>query len=225
MSAYASYTSIFQPQTYRDRNGTYLSPVTGKNYETGLKSDWMNGRLTATFAIFRIEQENVGQADGSNFVNDSSEQAYYAAQGTVSKGAEFEINGAVTDNLQLTFGATRYVARDDTGARLNSNMPQTQLKLFSRYQLPMLSDLTIGGGVNWQNKNFQDATGPDGETTRVYQSSYPLVDLFARYQLTKQLAVQANVNNVFDRTYYSWLSDYAVYGDERNYSVNLSYAF
>jgi outer membrane receptor for ferric coprogen and ferric-rhodotorulic acid len=225
LSAYASYTSIFQPQTYRDRNGTYLSPVTGKNYETGLKSDWMNGRLTATFAIFRIEQENVGQADGSNFVNDSSEQAYYAAQGTVSKGAEFEINGAVTDNLQLTFGATRYVARDDTGARLNSNMPQTQLKLFSRYQLPMLSELTIGGGVNWQNKTFQDATGPDGETTRVYQSSYPLVDLFARYQLTKQLAVQANVNNVFDRTYYSWLSDYAVYGDERNYSVNLSYAF
>ena len=57
LSAYASYTSIFQPQTYRDRNGAYLSPVTGKNYETGLKSDWMNGRLTATFAIFRIEQE------------------------------------------------------------------------------------------------------------------------------------------------------------------------
>ena len=49
--------------------------------------------------------------------------------------------------------------------------------------------------------------------------------IVARYQLTKQLAVQANVNNVFDRTYYSWLSDYAVYGDERNYSVNLSYAF
>ncbi|MBP2169858.1 outer membrane receptor for ferric coprogen and ferric-rhodotorulic acid [Erwinia toletana] len=223
-SAYASYTSIFQPQTYRDSSGAYLSPVTGKNYETGLKSDWLNGRLTASFALFRIEQENVGQADGSKFVNNSSEQAYYAAKGAVSKGAEFELNGAVTENLQMTFGATRYVARDSSG-RFNSNMPQTSFKLFSRYQLPMLRDLTIGGGVNWQNRTFQDATGPDGETQRVYQSSYPLANLFARYQATKQLAVQANVNNLFDRTYYSWLSDYAVYGESRNYSVNVSYQF
>jgi outer membrane receptor for ferric coprogen and ferric-rhodotorulic acid len=224
-SAYASYTSIFQPQTYRDRDGRYLAPATGKNYETGLKSDWMDGRLTATFAVFRIEQNNVAQADGDNFVNGSSEQAYYAAQGTVSKGAEFELNGAVTDNLQMTFGATRYVARDNTGSRLNSNMPQTELKLFSRYRLPMLPDLTVGGGVNWQNRTFQDATGPDGATVRVYQGSYPLANLFARYQVTKQMAVQANVDNLFDRTYYSWLSDYAVYGEPRNYSVTVSYTF
>lgn len=223
-SAYASYTSIFQPQTKRTGNGQYLSPITGKNYETGLKSDWMNGRLTTTFAIFRIEQENVGQASGDNMVNGTSEQAYYATKGAVSKGAEFEINGAVTDHLTVTFGATRYVARDSDG-RFNSQMPQTQFKLFSRYQLPMLPELTVGGGVNWQNRTFQDVTGADGETTRVYTSSYPLANLFARYQVTKQLAVQANVDNLFDREYYSWLSDYAVYGEPRNYSVSVSYAF
>ncbi|HEY0210877.1 ferric-rhodotorulic acid/ferric-coprogen receptor FhuE [Acerihabitans sp.] len=223
-SAYASYTSIFQPQTNRDRDGSYLAPVTGKNYETGLKSDWMNGRLTATVAVFRIEQENVGQPDGDNFVNNGSEQAYYATKGAVSRGAEFELNGAVTDNLQMTFGATRYVATDSTG-RFNSNMPQTSFKLFSRYQLPTMPALTLGGGANWQNRTFQDATGPDGETTRIYQGSMPLVNLFARYQVTRQLAVQANVDNLFDRTYYSWLSDYAVYGEPRNYSVSLSYNF
>lgn len=223
-SAYASYTSIFQPQTWRDRDGRYLSPVTGKNYETGLKSDWYDGRLTATFALFRIEQENAAQADGDNFVNGSSEQAYYATKGAVSKGAEFELNGAVTDNLQMTFGATRYVATDSDG-RFNSNMPQTSFKLFTRYQLPALRELTVGGGVNWQNRTFQDVTGPDGEATRVYQSSYPLASLFARYQVNKQIAIQANVNNLFDRSYYSWLSDYAVYGAERNYSVSASYAF
>ncbi len=224
LSAYASYTSIFQPQTKRDAQGGYLSPVTGKNYETGLKADWFDSRLTSTFALFRIEQNNAAQADGSNFVNNSSEQAYVATKGAVSKGAEFELNGAVTDNLQMTFGVTRYVARDSAG-RFNSNMPQTSFKLFSRYRLPVLPDLTVGGGLNWQNRTFQDVTGPDGETQRVYQSSIPLANLFARYQVTKQLAVQANVNNLFDRTYYSWLSDYAVYGEARNYSVNLSYSF
>ncbi|WLI75293.1 ferric-rhodotorulic acid/ferric-coprogen receptor FhuE [Kosakonia sp. H02] len=223
-SAYASYTSIFQPQTYRDSSGKYLSPVTGKNYETGLKSDWMGGRLTASVAIFRIEQENVGQEDGNNHVNGGSEQAYYAAKGAVSKGAEFELNGALTDRWQMTFGATRYVARDSTG-RFNSNMPQTQLKLFTRYQLPMVPDLTVGGGVNWQNRTYQDATGPDGETRRVHQSSYPLASLFARYQINKQVVVQANVDNLFDREYYSWLSDYAVYGQPRSYSVSMAYQF
>jgi len=223
-SAYASYTSIFQPQTKRTGDGQYLSPITGKNYETGLKSDWMNGRLTTTFAVFRIEQDNVGEANGNTMVDGTSEQAYTATKGAVSKGAEFEINGAVTDNLKVTFGATRYVARDSEG-RFNSRMPQTQFKLFSRYQLPILPELTVGGGVNWQNRTFQDVTGADGETTRVYTGSYPLANLFARYQVSKQLAVQANVENLFDREYYSWLSDYAVYGEPRSYSVSLSYAF
>ena len=36
LSAYASYTSIFNPQTARDRTGRYLDPVEGDNYEGGL---------------------------------------------------------------------------------------------------------------------------------------------------------------------------------------------
>ncbi|XNM56793.1 hypothetical protein ACLK1Z_06515 [Escherichia coli] len=34
-----------------------MTPITGNNYELGLKSDWMNSRLTTTLAIFRIEQD------------------------------------------------------------------------------------------------------------------------------------------------------------------------
>ena len=224
LSAYASYTSIFAPQTKRTKEGAWLSPVTGKNYETGLKADWMDGRLTTNVAVFRIEQENAGEEISGVFVNGSSEQAYRATKGAVSKGAEFEVNGAVTDNLQLTFSATRYVARDSDG-RFNSFAPQTQLKLFSRYRVPTLPDLTVGGGVNWQNQVYKDVTGPDGETQRLYQGSYPLVDLFAQYQLTKQLAVQANVRNLFDREYYSYLDDSAVYGEPRSVSVSMSYTF
>jgi len=224
LSAYASYTSIFSPQTKRSADGAWLSPITGKNYETGLKADWMDGRLTTNVAIFRIEQENAAEAVDGEFVNGSSEQAYRATQGAVSKGAELEVNGAVTDNLQLTFSATRYVARDTSG-RYNSFAPQTQLKLFSRYRLPMLPELTLGGGVNWQNRVFQDVTGPSGDTQRLYQGSYPLVDLFARYQVTRELAVQANIHNVFDRDYYSYLDSSAVYGEPRSMSVSLNYSF
>lgn len=224
LSAYASYTSIFAPQTKRTKEGAWLSPVTGKNYESGLKADWVDGRLTTNITLFRIEQENAAQAISGEFVNGSSEQAYRATKGAVSKGAEFEVNGAVTDNLQLTFSATRYVASDSDG-RFNSFAPQTQLKLFSRYRVPVLPELTVGGGVNWQNRVYKDVSGPDGETQRLYQGSYPLVDLFAQYQLTKQLAVQANISNLFDREYYAYLDNSAVYGEPRSASVSMSYTF
>jgi outer membrane receptor for ferric coprogen and ferric-rhodotorulic acid len=224
LSAYASYTSIFAPQTKRSVDGAWLAPVTGKNYETGLKADWLDGRLTASMAVFRIEQENAALAVSGEYVNGSSEQAYRATKGAVSKGAEFEINGALTDNLQLTFSAVRYVARDSEG-RYNSYAPQTQLKLFSRYRVSAIPKLTVGGGVNWQNRVYQDVVGPDGETRRLYQGSYPLVSLFARYQVTPKLGLQANVSNLFDREYYSYLDDSAVYGEPRNLSLALDYRF
>lgn len=221
-SAYGSYTAIFLPQTNRDTSGKYLAPVTGKSYETGLKSAWYDGRLTATVAIFRIEQDNVGQALDGVYLS-GSEQAYAPAKGAVSKGAEFELNGALTDNLQLTFGATRYVARDKSG-RFNSYQPQTSIKLFTRYQLPMLPDLTLGGGLNWQNRVFEDSTNASGDSVRVYQGSYPLASLFARYQINRQVALQANVDNLFDREYYSYMNSY-VYGEPRNINVSVSWQF
>ncbi|MCU5772105.1 ferric-rhodotorulic acid/ferric-coprogen receptor FhuE [Erwiniaceae bacterium BAC15a-03b] len=224
-STYASYTSIFKPQSYRDTSGSYLSPVTGNNYETGVKADWLNSRITTSFAVFRIEQDNVAQSAGS-IIPGSTETAYYGAKGTVSKGVEFEINGAVTDNLQMTFGATRYVAKDAEGEAVNSNLPRTSLKLFTSYRLPMLQDLTVGGGVNWQTHVWDNVAGPNGEGTfYAEQGSYALVDLFGRYQVTRQLSVQANLNNLFDKTYNMDVSGTTVYGAPRNVSVSANYSF
>ncbi|ARJ44272.1 ferric-rhodotorulic acid/ferric-coprogen receptor FhuE [Pantoea alhagi] len=225
-SAYASYTSIFNPQTNRDINGNYLAPVTGKNYETGVKADWLNSRLTTSVALFRIEQDNVAQTTGLMIPNTNNEQAYYAAQGTVSKGIEFEVNGAVTDNLQMTFGATRYVAEDGDGTAVNPMLPRTSLKLFAAYNVPALRELTLGGGVNWQTHVWQDVSGPQGNGTwRAEQGSYALVNLFGRYQVTKQLSVQANLNNLFDKSYDTYVGQYLVYGAPRNFSVSANYSF
>jgi outer membrane receptor for ferric coprogen and ferric-rhodotorulic acid len=224
-SAYTSYTSIFQPTDKRDIKGNYLDPATGKSYEAGVKADWFNTRLTTSFAIFRIEQNNAAEAISNTEVNGNpGEAAYKAVNGTVSKGAEFELNGALTDNWQLTFGASRFVATDKDNKAYNSDQPRTTAKLFTRYNLPMLPEVTVGGGVNWQNKTWNDTTGPQG-ATRIKQGSYAVVDLFTRYQMTKNFAVQANVNNLFDKEYDSWLSDYVVYGAPRSVSVTASYDF
>ncbi|MEL4014544.1 ferric-rhodotorulic acid/ferric-coprogen receptor FhuE [Dryocola clanedunensis] len=224
-STYASYTSIFSPQTQRDIQGNYLSPITGNNYEAGLKSDWMNGRFTTSLAVFRIEQDHLAQSTGALIPGSNGETAYREANGTVSRGVEFEVNGALTDEWQMTFGATRYVAEDFNGDAVNPNLPRTTVKLFTSYTLPALRELTMGGGVNWQNHVWADVAVPGG-TYRSEQGSFALVDLFARYQVTQAFSVQANVDNLFDKEYDTNVDSRGlVYGAPRNFSVTANYAF
>ncbi|HKN04003.1 MAG TPA: ferric-rhodotorulic acid/ferric-coprogen receptor FhuE [Buttiauxella sp.] len=224
-STYASYTSVFNPQTQRDEQGNYLTPITGNNYEAGVKSDWMNSRLTSSLAVFRIEQDNLAQSTGTVIPDSNGETAYREADGTVSKGVEFEINGALTDDWQMTFGATRYVAEDSDGNAVNPNLPRTSAKLFTSYRIPTLRELTVGGGVNWQDHVWSDVPVPGG-TFRAEQGSFALVDLFARYQVTKAFSVQANIDNLFDETYDTNIESRSiVYGAPRNYSVSANYAF
>jgi outer membrane receptor for ferric coprogen and ferric-rhodotorulic acid len=223
-SAYASYTSVFQPQDHQDASGAFLSPVIGKNYEAGVKSDWFNSRLTTSVSVFRSELDNVGVATGQTVNNIA---VYEGKSGVVSRGVEFEVNGALTDNWQMTFGGTTYVAEDRDGENYNSQLPRTSFNLFTSYRLPMLDQLTLGGGVNWQSKTYKDVGGPDGNGTwRARQGSYALVDLFARYDVTKNLSVQGNLNNLFDKEYDENVgSGGIVYGSPRNFSVTASYRF
>jgi TonB-dependent siderophore receptor len=223
-SAYASYTTIFQPSGQRDANSVFLDPTTGKSYEAGVKGDWFDTRLTATFAVFRTEQDNVAVSTGQTIPGSGGQTAYKSVNGTVSKGVEVELNGALTDNWQLTFGASRYIAEDGDGVAVSPEQPRTTAKLFTRYQLPMLPDLVIGGGLRWQNNTWQDIAGPDGDT-RIKQGGYTVVDLFSRYQVTKNVSVQANINNLFDKEYYDYLGTYGVYGAPRNFSVSANYSF
>lgn len=222
-SAYASYTSIFQPVQYRDQSGRFIDPTTGKSYEIGVKADWYNTRLTTSVAVFRIEQDGLPVSDGE-YIPGTNQYSYHSVDGVVSKGVEFEVNGALTDNWQMTFGATRYVAEDKDGNAVEPGQARTTMKLFTRYQLPMLPALTVGGGVNWQNKTWDDTSiGPNGD--KAEQGSYALVNLFSRYQLTKQLSVQGNVNNLFNKEYYDYVGSYLVYGAPLNFSVSAHYSF
>lgn len=83
---FASYTSIFQPTGQRDINSVFLDPTTGKSYETGVKGDWFDTRLTATVSLFRIEQDNVAVNTGTTIPGSGGQTAYKSVDGTVSKG-------------------------------------------------------------------------------------------------------------------------------------------
>lgn len=220
-SAYTSYTEIFQPQTLKERNGSYLDPVDGKSYEVGIKGAWFDNRLNASLAVFRIEQDNVGQATGEPVQGSQNEFAYRAARGTVSRGFEFELNGELATGWNATFGASRYVAKDINGADINTNLPQTALKLFTSYTPQSLQELTVGGGANWQNRIYY----PVPAYGRIEQSGYALVSAFVRYRISPEFSVQANLNNLLDKKYLSQINGYGAYGDGRNGSLTFTWSF
>ena len=208
-TAYVSYTGIFNPQTYQDRNANWLDPLEGKSYEAGIKGEWLEGRLNASAAIFQIDQDNVAQVDPGQMVPGTTNQAYTAAQGTRSRGFDLELSGEVTPGWNVAAGWSHWTASDGEGNAIQTDQPRSLVRVFTTYQLPGdWHRLTVGGGVNWQSHVYTIASGPNGDE-RVGQGSYAVTNLMARYRFNRNLSAQLNVNNVFDRKYYSQIGFYS----------------
>ena len=228
---YASYTEIFQPQDARDRNGDFLDPIVGTNYEIGLKSAFFGDALQTSLALFQIKQDNLAQPDPGFFIPgvNPPAQASRAAEGTTSEGFELEVIGRPVEGWNLSFGYSVFDATDAAGDDVNTDHPRQLLNLFTTYSFSnALDGLVIGGGVNWRSKNYSDSINSvSGQPFRFQQDAFALVSLMARYEFTDQLSLQANVENLTDEKYYSQIGFYEQYryGAPRNYTVSLKYAF
>ncbi|WLH92626.1 TonB-dependent siderophore receptor [Pseudomonas sp. FP453] len=235
-SAYTSYTQIYRPQTSKDADRKLLDPVEGDTYEAGLKAAFYDGRLNASFAVFRIEQDNVAQYV-SGFDTDS---VYRAIAGATTKGFEAELSGEVLDGWNVSAGYTYQHTRDaDDGyvysSVLQTTTPQQVVRLFSSYRLPgALDNVTVGGGVNWQSAFFGNVFQPDpsdsvngGDYARITQDSYYLVDLMARYRFNEHLSTTLNVKNLFDKKYYTGLGNFGTgfYGEPRSLQLATRWDF
>lgn len=226
---YASYSKIFQPQSSQDRNGGFLAPVYGVNYEAGLKSRFFGGALNTALSVFRIEQDNLAQVDTGYLVPGTINQAYYAANGARSTGFEIEANGEILPGWAVSGNYTQFSAKDADDKRINTLFAQKLLRVFSTYRFAgALNGLAVGGGVNWEGLSYTDTTNPvTGEPERLEVKPYALVNLMARYQLANGLSLQANVENAFNKKYYSQIGfyDQLAFGEPRNATLTLRYHY
>jgi len=228
-TAYTSYTEIFQPQTdYRDRNDKMLEPDEGKNYEVGIKGEFFNGALNTSLAYFEVHETNRPELDtspGAALINDSP---YYGTK-SKTKGYEAEISGELATGWQLQAGYTHKIARDDNGKKIATWEPEDQINLYTTYKLTgSLDKLTLGGGARWQSEGWKSISNAGLRRSEVLtQDAYWLVDLMARYQITENLSATLNVNNVFDKNYYTNIGFYdsAYPGDPRNMMVTTRWNF
>ncbi|WP_122664681.1 TonB-dependent siderophore receptor [Pseudomonas viridiflava] len=231
-SAYASYTEIFMPQQLRpDRTNKMVEPDEGKNYELGLKGEFYDGRLNASLAYFEIHETNRAEEDtefNNNIPVGSLVDWAYMGIKAKTKGYEAEISGELAPGWQLQAGYTHKVIRDENGKKLSTWEPEDQLNFYTSYKLTgSLDKLTLGGGARWQGKGWQDVDNGRGVNREFSQDPYWLVDLMARYQISKNLSASVNLNNAFDKKYFTNIGFYrsSYYGDPRNVMVSTRWDF
>lgn len=231
LSAYASYTEIYLPQDdYRDRTNKPIEPDEGKNYEVGLKGEFFNGRLNASLAYFQVHEENRA-VDDDDYIGGSYPGLDYASKGikAKTKGWEAEVSGELSPGWQLQAGYTHKIMRDQAGEKVSTWEPEDQVNLYTSYKLKgPLDKLTLGSGVRWQGTGWKMLSNyGKGTTEKFSQEPLWLVDVMARYQITDTVSASLNVNNIFDKTYYTNIGFYnsAYYGDPRNVMLSTRWNF
>lgn len=225
-SVYASYTEIYQVQSNYDINNKLLNPITGSNYEIGLKNEFYDGLLNTSVAVFQVDQSHLPQAvvGAPRICGPGRSSTCYEEGGKVrNRGFEVEASGEVLPGWNAVLGYTyshpEYIGGTRKGIDYaTETSPRRLVKLATNYRLPgELGDWRVGGSLYHQSKVYLG---------NVEQGAYNLVDLNANYQINKNLSAQLNLNNVFDKHYYSAIYNSNLgnyYGEPRNFAVTLRY--
>jgi catecholate siderophore receptor len=205
VSIYANYSLAFQP-----RAGDQLASlsVTNKaldpekfiNYEVGAKWD-LRQNLAATLAVYRLDRTNVIVLDPA----DSTKTIL--GDGQRSQGVELALSGNITPawSVSAGYGYTQAEFTADTSATLRkgaevAQVPKHTVALWNRYDFT--PTWGAGLGVTYKAKMLA-ANEQIPATSNVELPSYVRTDAAIYYNASKSVQVQLNVENVFDKQYYS----------------------
>ncbi|HDZ34863.1 MAG TPA: TonB-dependent siderophore receptor [Pseudoalteromonas sp.] len=228
LSVYAAYGENFRPLSGTDTNGDGFEPNQSTSSEVGVKFTLNDGALFGTVAVFKVEQDNM------LVVDDPTAFTFAAIGEAQSKGIEIDINGELTDDVSLwlsyayvdatienSFFDANFGYTVEAGSSL-LNIPEHQFSL----QLVKSSELygkavKFGGGlvyVGSRNGFF----GTDFELP-----SYTTARVFVDVDVTDSIGMRAEVDNLFDETYYtnSFADAWVQPGTPRNVKFSASYKF
>ncbi len=200
-SIYGSYAEVFQPQSATTVAGVLLDPITGRQYEVGIKGELLDQRLNVSAALYRTVRSNEALADPAN-------PGFSIAGGKRrAQGFEFEVSGELTPGLNMTLGyaynETKVIvaALSQIGQVYAPTTPKHNFTLWANYSFPaasILSGVEAGAGLR-ANSSFYSQVG----TVRFAAESYTVASLQLGYNFNEHVKLTANVENLFDETYFA----------------------
>lgn len=229
---YTSYTEIFKPQYNLDIHDQYLDPEEGSSIEFGLKNSLLDERLNLNAAVYRTKKENMAEIDPNYISPNGRDVRYRAANNTTTKGIELQAVGQLTDQLSLSAGYAYNKTENKAGKRLNTSMPNQDAKLFVNYAFDQaLSGLKVGAGLNWYDSStaqIKIGTADQPFEKALTQKAYVLGSLYAAYDISPKINVTMNVNNLFNKTYYTRITPSykaGYFGDPRSYMLTMNFKY
>ncbi len=213
VSLYASYASVFKPQSAIDAGGRLLDPEEGQTREIGAKGEFLDKRLNASLSYFWMKTDNVAEETGNEMPDGTA--IYRSVSGVTKRGYELELSGELARGWQ----AQGSYVQNSSNLESTRYLPKNQFKLGTTYALGG-SGLTLGAATRWQSKT---TAGP------LVQPSFWVVDLMARYRVNRQLSVSLNIRNAFDKSYFSGIRDFGrvqyTWGAPRSANISMRYEF
>ncbi|WP_430688308.1 TonB-dependent siderophore receptor [Leptolyngbya sp. AN03gr2] len=200
ISLYTSYSTSFKPSSGFSINpdGGAFQPTRGTQYEVGVKTDFLDRRLSATVAAYHITKTNVITPDPNN-------PGFSIQTGEVrSQGIELDVAGELLPGWKIiaSYAYTdAEVTKDNAtpiGNRLD-NVPFNQASLWTTYEIQKgnLRGLGIGFGLFYVGSRQVDLAN----STEL--PSFLRTDA-AIYYRRDGLNAAINIRNLFDIDYGSY---------------------
>ncbi len=194
---YFSYGTSFDPSAEAlslSAGTANLGPVKAKSYEVGAKNDWLNGSLSTTAAVFRIEVDNAQ-------TNDPDHPGVTVLAGNQRvDGLELGVNGRITEHWEILAGYTYLDAKTISAGnpayvgKFLMNTARNAFNLWTEYELT--SQWEIGTGGNILGKRYGDIAN----TASI--PGYVVWNGMVSYKINQNYKLQLNVTNLLNATYY-----------------------
>lgn len=224
LAPYVSYSESFSPQYgVNDFTGQKYDPITGEQYEAGLRYRPSGFDATFSIAAFEINRQN-------ELVSDPLQPTIQTQIGEtrsrgIELGAEADLATGLSAIASYTYNEVEVVEaggdRATNGKRV-VDRPDHLAKLWLNYdfQAPTLAGLGVGAGVRYTSSSFANA-----DNTARFPSA-TLVDAAVRYDFDN-VRLQVSANNLLDEVkLYCYGSDpnsLCDFGTSRNVVGSITY--
>jgi iron complex outermembrane receptor protein len=219
-SLYASYARSFGASNGPDENGNPLASQVGTQYELGAKATFLDGALSGSATLFTLTKTNIPQYDPVEFFP-------HLVGAARSRGLELDLAGRIGRHVSIVANYTydqAIVTEDPYGGTVGNRFmgvaPQV-LNLWGKY------DSTSGGAGGWSAGLGGYFSGQrEGDDANSWQMpGYARFDAMVAWRHAfggSQLALQLNVNNLLDASYFDHGSyGMAAYGAPRSWTATL----
>lgn len=240
INTFISYTNSAYPRTAArlGQNGEELGNERFDQWETGLKSSWLEDRLRFNLTFYKINNKNINLPVYDETWNNI---LYYAKGGNDQRqGIEVEITGRPAESVEIIAGyaLTDAQYKDHTSYVYGSaplNTPKHTFNVYGNYSFSgTLSGLAIGGGAYYTGKRpindwssgavTHEGIVPNQKPFDV--DAYMMVNLQASYQVSEHWSVQFLLNNLFDSVgYNAYRTRFINQTDPRNFAGVVRYRF